>query len=205
MSTDDLKTLSSLLSITPLQSFLDTILSAASSSSSSSSATLSGSSLLSSGFSIKGQNNDTEIEAVAKAVFSLYQDSLVKGANEITLRGRLTKMGISSQIADAIAGGYSRGRNAALSSARSSIVSNSSTSTLDDFDWQMSHIVSSAKLKSVEEQSITLSLTLSQSVGQSSSKEGEKEVVKVELSPVELDALISELETAAARASAIMR
>lgn len=204
--TDDLKILSSLLSISPLESFLDTLLKSAASSSSSSSTTLSGSSLISSGFSMKGQNNDTEIEAIVKAVFSLYQDSLVKATNEITLRGRLTKMGLSSQIADAIAGGYSRGRNAALTSARSSIVSNSSTSILDDFDWQMSHIVSSAKLKSVEEQSITLSLTLSQSVGQSSSsKEGEKEVVKVELSPIELDALISELETAATRASAIMR
>lgn len=198
-------TLSALLSITPLESFLDTILKTAASSTSSSSTTLSGAMLVSRGFSMKGQSNSSDIEAIAKAVYSLYHDCLSKSANEIALRGRLTKLGLSSQIADAIAGGYSRGRNSALSLARTSIVSNLSTSTLDDFDWQVSHVVSSARLKSVEEQSITLSLTLNQAIGQSSGQDGGKEVVKVELSPVELDALIGELESAAVRSSAIMR
>ena len=198
-------TLSALLSITPLESFLDTILKTAASSTSSSSTTLSGAMLVSRGFSMKGQSNSSDIEAIAKAVYSLYHDSLSKSVNEIALRGRLTKLGLSSQIADAIAGGYSRGRNSALSLARTSIVSNLSTSTLDDFDWQVSHVVSSARLKSVEEQSITLSLTLNQAIGQSSSQDGGKEVVKVELSPVELDALIGELESAAVRSSAIMK
>jgi hypothetical protein len=198
-------TLSALLSITPLESFLDTILKTAASSTSSSSTTLSGAMLVSRGFSMKGQSNSSDIEAIAKAVYSLYHDSLSKSVNEIALRGRLTKLGLSSQIADAIAGGYSRGRNSALSLARTSIVSNLSTSTLDDFDWQVSHVVSSARLKSVEEQSITLSLTLNQAIGQSSGQDGGKEVVKVELSPVELDALIGELESAAVRSSAIMR
>jgi hypothetical protein len=206
MSSDDMKTtLSALLSITPLESFLDTILKTAASSTSSSSTTLSGAMLVSRGFSMKGQSNSSDIEAIAKAVYSLYHDSLSKSVNEIALRGRLTKLGLSSQIADAIAGGYSRGRNSALSLARTSIVSNLSTSTLDDFDWQVSHVVSSARLKSVEEQSITLSLTLNQAIGQSSGQDGGKEVVKVELSPVELDALIGELESAAVRSSAIMR
>jgi len=198
-------TLSALLFITPLESFLDTILKTAASSTSSSSTTLSGAMLVSRGFSVKGQSNSSDIEAIAKAVYSLYHDSLSKSVNEIALRGRLTKLGLSSQIADAIAGGYSRGRNSALSLARTSIVSNLSTSTLDDFDWQVSHVVSSARLKSVEEQSITLSLTLNQAIGQSSGQDGGKEVVKVELSPVELDALIGELESAAVRSSAIMR
>jgi hypothetical protein len=202
--TEDSKTLlSSILSVTPLDSFLDFILKSSSSLTSSS---LTSSSLLSAGYTIKNSTtNSIEIEAIAKALYTLYHDCLSKAINETSLKTRLSKLGLDVKTTTVIVDAYSRGRYAAISSARTSIATNSSTSTLDDFDWTLSHVVSSATLKAVEEQSVTLSLTLNQTNNGNNTKEGDKEVVRVELSPIELDALIGELEVAASRAGAIVR
>jgi len=201
MSEDSKTLLSSVLSITPLDSFLDFVLKSSSSLTSSS---LSSSSLVNAGYTIKNSTtNSIEIEAIAKALYTLYHDCLSTAINETALKTRLSKLGLDIKTTTVIVDAYSRGKNIAISSARTSIATNLSISTLDDFDWTLSHVVSSATLKAVEEQSVTLSLTLNQTNNGNNTKE--KEVVRVELSPIELDALIGELELAASRAGAIVR
>jgi len=125
------------------------------------------------------------VQAALLAVRALFADALAHGVSEAKFEGALRKMGLAPEVGSALSGTLFSGKLDALAQIRARVAARLGGQVLTDYDWAVNHVVSSAKLGSVSEALVTLTL-----------RSGEDGAVVLELAPKDLDALIAQLETA---------
>ncbi len=159
-------------------------------------------------FGVAAPHHSQSPERIAGVVRAAYADALSRGAPEATFRARLSKVGVDAGAVDVLASALYKGRGAVVSSARQRIagglVAGGGGRVLTDFDWGVSHVVSSDKLASVGEPLVHLSLRLgAASPPGAAGGAGGETTVRVELAAEDLEALVQQLETAQASMAAV--
>lgn len=132
-----------------------------------------------------------ELYSVFRDVKRLFQDALSHAVGDAKFAKVLLKLGIAEGAAASLGRALRKCRDEVVADVRSGGARAVGTSTLQNFDWHVQHVLASDKLHSLGDNLVTLTLDVS-----GGARGPEHRALAIELSAPELDALIGTLERA---------